>query len=65
MTDLIEATDAHFAWMLGEATRPDGLQLPEGGVEPPGVLRWPRRGRRADPEEGELIAWRLAILCAT
>jgi RimJ/RimL family protein N-acetyltransferase len=44
MTTLIEAADAHFAWMLGEATRPDGLELPEGGVESPGVLRWLRRG---------------------
>jgi RimJ/RimL family protein N-acetyltransferase len=44
MTALVEATDAHFAWVLGEAPRPDGLQLPEGGVESPGVLRWLRRG---------------------
>ena len=44
MITLIEATDVHFAWMLGEATRPDGLQLPPDGVESPGVLRWLRRG---------------------
>jgi RimJ/RimL family protein N-acetyltransferase len=40
---LIEATDAHFAWMLGEAPAPDGLRLPPGGVGEPWVLRWSRR----------------------
>jgi RimJ/RimL family protein N-acetyltransferase len=39
---LIEATDAHFAWMLGEAPAPDGLTLPPGGVDAPWVLRWLR-----------------------
>lgn len=42
-TALIDATDAHFAWMLGEAPSPPGLTLPPGGVEKAGVLRWFRR----------------------
>jgi len=40
---LVEATDAHFAWMLGEAAAPDGLSLPPGGIDAPWVLRWTRR----------------------
>jgi len=43
MTNLVEATDAHFGWMLGEALAPPGLTLPPGGVEKAGVLRWLRR----------------------
>jgi RimJ/RimL family protein N-acetyltransferase len=43
MALLIEATDAHFAWMLGEAEQPDSLRLPPGGVDEPFVLRWVRR----------------------
>ena len=43
MITLVKATDAHFAWLLGEAPPPDGLILPPGGVEKPGVLRWLRR----------------------
>jgi len=40
---LIEATDAHFAWMLtGEGTF-DGLRLPAGGVDHPAVLNYLRR----------------------
>ena len=37
------ATDAHFAWMLGEAAPPDGLRLPLGHVDEPWVLKWLRR----------------------
>ena len=40
---LIPATDAHLAWMLGEAGAPDGLALPPGGVDTPPILRWVRR----------------------
>jgi RimJ/RimL family protein N-acetyltransferase len=41
----VAASDAHFAWMLGEAAEaPDGLRLPPGGVEDPAVLGWLRRG---------------------
>ncbi len=43
MSLLIEATDAHFAWMLGEARSPDPLRLPPSGVDEPFVLRWIRR----------------------
>jgi len=40
---LTPATDAHFAWMLaGEGTF-EGLRLPEGGVDRPGVLEYLRR----------------------
>jgi len=43
MTTLIDATDAHFAWMLGEAPSPPGLTLPPGGVDEPWVYKWLRR----------------------
>ena len=43
MALLIEATDAHFAWMLGEADPPDFLSLPASGVDEPFVLNWIRR----------------------
>lgn len=39
---LVPATDAHFAWLLGEAASPDGLLLPPGGVEEPWVFKWLR-----------------------
>jgi RimJ/RimL family protein N-acetyltransferase len=39
---LLEASDAHFAWMLGEAPAPAELRLPPGGVDEPWVLRWSR-----------------------
>jgi RimJ/RimL family protein N-acetyltransferase len=47
VTALIEATDAHFAWMLGEASAPDGLVLPPGGIDEPWVYGWLRRNLRA------------------
>ena len=40
---LIAAQDAHFAWMLGEEGGPDGLCLPDGGVDRPAVLKYLRR----------------------
>ena len=40
---LTPATDAHFAWMLGEGPPPDRLSLPPGGVDAAWVLRWLRR----------------------
>jgi len=42
VTALIEATDAHFAWMLGEAEAPDSLVLPPDGIDEPWVYRWLR-----------------------
>ena len=37
---LVDATDAHFAWMLGEGASPhSNLRLPPDGVDAPGVLR--------------------------
>jgi RimJ/RimL family protein N-acetyltransferase len=43
LVELIEATDAHYAWMLGEAPPPDDLTLPPGGIDAPWVFRWLRR----------------------
>jgi RimJ/RimL family protein N-acetyltransferase len=40
---LLPSTDAHFAWLLGEAEAPDGLRIPPGGVDQPWVYRWRRR----------------------
>ena len=40
---LVPSTDAHFAWLLGEAESPDGLRIPPGGVDAPWVLKWLRR----------------------
>ena len=41
---LVDAEDADFAWMLGEATGPrNGLRLPPGGVDQPAVLNYLRR----------------------
>ena len=42
-TLLIPSTDAHYAWMLGEAGRPDALTLPDGGVDETWVLKWLRK----------------------
>ena len=37
---LIEAVDAHYAWMLGEIPSPfPNLRLPHDGVDSPGILR--------------------------
>ncbi len=36
---LLEATDQHFAWLLGEAEAPDGLHQPPGGIDEDSVLR--------------------------
>jgi RimJ/RimL family protein N-acetyltransferase len=40
MSALVAASDAHFGWMLGEASgaQANGLLLPEGGLETPAVL---------------------------
>ncbi|HTX48441.1 MAG TPA: GNAT family N-acetyltransferase [Caulobacteraceae bacterium] len=43
MLTLLPATDAHYAWMLGEGDAPDGLRLPPGGIDAPPILRWLRR----------------------
>ena len=40
---LIEATDAHYAWMLGEAPEPERLALAPGGIDEGWVIRWLRR----------------------
>jgi RimJ/RimL family protein N-acetyltransferase len=40
---LVAATDAHFAWLLGEADAPDQLRLPPSGIDEPWVYEWLRR----------------------
>ena len=52
---LIEAHDAHFAWMLGEGDAPDGLRLPPGGVDQPWVYRWLRQGLRERGGRGQWL----------
>jgi RimJ/RimL family protein N-acetyltransferase len=47
---LLEATDAHFAWMLDEGPPCAGLTLPPGGIETPLVLTWLRNGLEATPK---------------
>jgi RimJ/RimL family protein N-acetyltransferase len=55
--ELIVATDAHFAWLLGEADAPDGLLIPPRGVDAPWVLRW---RRRIQPTLGDRGGWLMA-----
>ena len=43
MLQLLPATDAHYAWMLGEREAPEGLRLPPGGIDTPPILHWLRR----------------------
>jgi RimJ/RimL family protein N-acetyltransferase len=54
---LVPATDAHFAWLLGEGEAPDGLSIPPRGVDAPWVLRW---RRRIQPTLGERGGWLMA-----
>lgn len=43
MVELVETTDAHFAWFLGEGPAPSpGLRLPPGGLEAAETLHWLR-----------------------
>ncbi len=39
---LVPASDAHFAWMLGEIAAPRGLSLPPDGLDEEWVLLWLR-----------------------
>lgn len=43
MAKLIQATDLHFAWLLGEASSVDGLRQAPDGVEERRILAWLRR----------------------
>jgi RimJ/RimL family protein N-acetyltransferase len=43
LTRLVETIDDHFAWMLGERPRVDGLNLPIDGLDIPSVIRFLRR----------------------
>jgi RimJ/RimL family protein N-acetyltransferase len=43
LTRLVETSDDHFAWMLGERPRLDGLSLPWDGLDDPQVIRYLRR----------------------
>jgi RimJ/RimL family protein N-acetyltransferase len=50
---LVAATDRHFAWLLNEASAPEGLSRPDDGpIEPPMVLRWLRRQAAARTDAG-------------
>ena len=40
---LVVATDAHFAWLLGEADAPGQLRLPPSGIDEPQVYEWLRQ----------------------
>jgi RimJ/RimL family protein N-acetyltransferase len=59
----LPATDAHFAWLLGETDAPDGLRLPPGGLDEPWVFKWLRRtlpklggyGNRLMVADGEVV----------
>ncbi|HTP75387.1 MAG TPA: GNAT family protein [Rhizomicrobium sp.] len=55
---LVEAVDAHFAWMLGEVPAPfPGLKLPHDGVDSPGILRLLRQMTRRLNEAGCRGSW--------
>jgi RimJ/RimL family protein N-acetyltransferase len=43
LTRLVETSDDHFAWMLGERPRFDELSLPWDGLDEPHVIRYLRR----------------------
>lgn len=57
-TTLVEAVDAHFAWMLGEiATSFPHLRLPRDGVDSPGILRLLRDMNSRMKEAGCRGSW--------
>ena len=53
--DLVEATDSHFTWMLGESPSPDRLGLPPGGIDEAWVLRWLRRNLASFGQPGNWL----------
>src|SRR5690348_1780038 len=57
MTNLVEITDAHFGWMLGEAPGPAGLSLPSDGVDRPEILRLLRRMTQRVHAAGSRGSW--------
>lgn len=54
---LIPATDALFAWLLGEADGPDGLALPPGRIDEAWVFKWLRSTL---PKHGGQGSWLMA-----
>ena len=56
--EFVPATDAHFAWMLGEGAPPDDLRLPPGHVDEPWVLKWLRRTL---PKLGGTGSWLMVV----
>jgi len=55
---LVEASDTHFAWMLGEAPAPaPDFRLPPGGVDSPQVLRLLRAMARRLRTAGSRGSW--------
>jgi RimJ/RimL family protein N-acetyltransferase len=55
---LVSATDAHFAWLLGEAESPNGLIVAPGGIDEPWVFEWLRRTL---PKLGGQGSWLMAV----
>jgi RimJ/RimL family protein N-acetyltransferase len=61
-TALLEITDAHFAWMLGESGAPaSDLTLPAGGVDDAETLQIVRRMTRRLHKGGSRGSW--MMLC--
>lgn len=55
---LLPMTDAHFAWLLGDAAPTDAPRLPEGGITSPEVVEL-LRGIAA--EVGGEAAWMMVV----
>jgi RimJ/RimL family protein N-acetyltransferase len=60
MIMLVVATEAHFAWLAGEAPAPAGLTHPHGGVEPADVIGMVRSMVAALHAKGCLACWLMA-----
>lgn len=58
---LVEALDAHFAWMLGEIPPFTDLRLPPEGVDSPAILRLLREMNRRLVEAGCQGSWLIVV----
>src|SRR5512146_2937045 len=54
---LVDAHDAHFAWMLGEIPAFTELRLPSNGVDAPAILRMLRQMARKLTQAGCQGSW--------
>jgi RimJ/RimL family protein N-acetyltransferase len=54
---LVEATDLHFAWMLGDAPAPQGLTLTPGGIDTPEILKVLRHMTKRVHAAGSRGSW--------